>query len=155
MAILMDMDKPENCIECSFLREGGCVITGNSIWDEDYDWDEHKLKNCPLIEIEVDIQTFTFLQEMIMKETLTYKELAEAVAIVKENRKQTKEYLEKFGDILPNPSIRCQDCEFGGTEVYGVILCFKGNGIPFGRVNGTCKDALPREEKEYEEYGEV
>lgn len=68
---------------------------------------------------------------------------------------EVKKLLENFGDVLPHPIVRCQDCEFGGTEVYGVILCFKGNGIPFGRVNETCKDALPREEKEYEEYGEV
>lgn len=92
MAILIpNMDKPECCDKCRFLDDNGdypvCIVTGDQ---RGYNFRirERVMPSCPLIEIEVDIQTFSFLQEMITKETLTYKELAEAVAIVKEKRKQ-------------------------------------------------------------------
>ena len=91
MAILIpNMDKPENCVECEFLYEAQCFLSGKSIFSafDDYDMETHRFKDCPIIEVEVDTQTFSFLQALITKEKLTYKELAEAIEAVKEKRKQ-------------------------------------------------------------------
>ena len=89
MAILIpNLSKHENCLECEFFQEGGCLIIGEAIWDDNYVSDLHIFKDCPLIEVDVAIDLFIFIQTAITTFNLTYKEFSEAVNIVYEKRKQ-------------------------------------------------------------------
>ena len=43
------IDTPESCYECKFNYDCcGCMITGESFWDINFNSDTQILKNCPL-----------------------------------------------------------------------------------------------------------
>lgn len=89
MAILIpNLSKHENCLECEFFREGGCLIIGETIWGDNYLSNLHIFKNCPVIGVDVDADLFIFIQTAITTFNLTYKEFVEAVNIIYEKRKQ-------------------------------------------------------------------
>lgn len=50
--IQIDIEMPPNCYDCPMLYDGmGCIITGQGVdWN---DYDEKRLSDCPLKEVEI------------------------------------------------------------------------------------------------------
>ena len=51
MGVYINMEMPESCIKCKLCVSYKCVLTGEIRWSDEFDYDNKRFENCPLIPI--------------------------------------------------------------------------------------------------------
>lgn len=51
MGVYINMEMPESCIKCKLCVSYKCALTGEIRWSDEFDYDNKRFENCPLIPI--------------------------------------------------------------------------------------------------------